>query len=150
MMRAKHELEGRHCGARRIRVRRQVLAAVWTTLLLFGGLAFASDASLLEDLERERAALLGALLDSERTPAERERYVRAATRRLADMERIVLRDDRLLGDTAPVVRRAFRDYDLTFLVHASAEQERSMLDLWMEKVGLTSDAVMNARPGRRP
>ena len=55
-----------------------------------------------------------------------------------------------LGNTGPVVRRAFASYDLTFLTHAAAEQERSMLDLWLEQVGLTTDAVMNAKSGRRP
>ena len=66
------------------------------------------------------------------------------------MERIVLRDDLLVGDSSPVVRRAFMDYELTFLVHASAEQKRSMLDLWLGKLGLTSNAVLTARLGRRP
>ena len=76
--------------------------------------------------------------------------MRAAARRLADMERIVLCDDGLVGNTGPVVRRAFASYDLTFLAHAAAEQDRSMLDLWLEQVGLTTDAVMNAKSGRRP
>ena len=147
-MEAERDLGGRRDDARRMR--RWALAGVWAASLVFGGPALAGDASLLEDLERERAALLGVLLDPERTPAERERYVRAAAGRLADMERIVPRDDGLLGNTGPVVRRAFKDYDLTFLVHASAEQGRIMLDLWLEKVGLTTDAVMKARPGRRP
>ena len=143
-MQSKHETDGTSGPARRWR--RWALAGVSAAMLLTGGPTIAGDAALLKDLERERAALL----DPERTAAERERYVRAAARRLADMERIVLRDDGLVGNTGPVVRRAFASYDLTFLAHAAAEQDRSMLDLWLEQVGLTTDAVMNALPGRRP
>ena len=146
-MQSKHEVGGTSGLARRLR--RWAVAGVWAVTLVTGGPAMAGDAALLKDLERERAALLGVLLDPERTAAERERYVRAAARRLADMERIVLRDDDLLGNTGSVVRRAFASYDLTFLAHAAAEQDRSMLDWWLEQVGLTTDAVMNAAPGRR-
>ena len=147
-MQSKQETDGTSGPARRWR--RWALAGLSAAMLLTGGPAMAGDAALLKDLERERAALLDALLDPERTAAERERYVRAAARRLADMERIVLRDDGLVGNTGPVVRRAFASYDLTFLAHAAAEQDRSMLDLWLEQVGLTTDAVMNAKSGRRP
>ena len=35
---------------------------------------------------------------------------------------MVLRDDKLTGRNTPQVRRAFANYDLTFLVHASAEK----------------------------
>ena len=147
-MQSKSDIEGIPALTRGLR--RWTLAGVWVVMLATGGPAMAGDVALLKDLERERAELLGALLDPERTATDRERYVRATARRLANMERIVLRDDDLLGNTGPVVRRAFASYDLTFLAHAAAEQERSMLDLWLERVGLTTDAVMNAQPGRRP
>ena len=147
-MQSKRDIDGNSRLTRRWR--RWTLASVSAVMLLTGGPTMAGDAALLKDLERERAALLHVLLDPERTAAERERYVRAAALRLADMERIVLRDDGLVGNTGPVVRRAFASYDLTFLAHAAAEQDRSMLDLWLEQVGLTTEIVMNARPGRRP
>ena len=145
-------IESKRDSSRRLvqRLFRIVAAGAWAAMFSAGSPAMADDIVLLKDLERERAALLAALLDPERTAQERERYVRANGRRLADMERILLRDDALIGNTSPVVRRAFADYDLTFLTHAAAEQDRSMLDLWLDKVGLSTDVVMNARPGRRP
>ena len=145
-------LESKRDGSRGLvqRLFWMAVVGVWAVMLGAGAPAMAGDVVLLKDLERERAALLGALLDPDRTAEERERYVRATARRLADMERILLRDDALLGDTSPLVRRAFADYDLTFLAHAAAEQDRSMLDLWLDKIGLDTDVVMNARPGRRP
>lgn len=140
-----------HSARRNARtVRRWILAGIGAVCLGAVSPANAGDTSLLKDLERERAALLGVLLDPDRTAVQREEYVRAAAPRLADMERIVLRDDQLVGDSSPVVRRAFMDYELTFLVHASAERERSMLELWLARLGLSSDAVMSAKPGRRP
>ena len=139
-----------HGHGRMWKLRSLILAGIGAVWLGVAGPAVSGDTSLLEDLERERAALLQVLLDPDRTAAERDDYTRAATPRLADMERIVLRDDLLVGNSSPIVRRAFMDYELTFLVHASAEQKRSMLELWLAKLGLTSNAVMTAGPGRRP
>ena len=78
-MQSKQETDGTSGPARRWR--RWALAGLSAAMLLTGGPAIAGDAALLKDLERERAALLDALLDPERTAAERERYVRAAARR---------------------------------------------------------------------
>ena len=128
----------------------RALVIAWVVALsATGDPALAGGVELLEGLERERAALIAVLLDPERTAADRERYERATKRRLADMERIVLRDDGLLGKSGPMVRRAFARYELTFLAHAAAERGRTILDLWLEQVGLTTDAVLNAQPGRR-
>ena len=56
---------------------------------------------------------------------------------------------RLLGRNTPTVRRAFENYDLTFLVHAGAERRLALIDLWLQEIGLSTDAVMAARLGRR-
>ena len=57
---------------------------------------------------------------------------------------MVLRDDKLTGRNTPVVRQAFANYDLTFLVHAGAEKNRALLVIWLEQVGVTTNAVMVA------
>ena len=57
-------------------------------------------------MERERALLIETLLDGEITPAERQVRIEAAQRRLLDLERMVLRDDKLVGRNTPQVRRA--------------------------------------------
>jgi hypothetical protein len=47
------------------------------------------------------------------------------------------------------VRAAFENYDLTFLVHASIERNRTVVDHWMEQVGVSTGTLMAARAGRR-
>lgn len=72
-----------------------------------------------------------------------------ARTRLVDLERQVLRDKSLIGKNQPLVRAAFDNYDLTFVVHASVEKNRSIADHWLSEIGLSTQAIMNARAGRR-
>ena len=53
---------------------------------------------------------------------------------VVDLERMVLRDKSLPGKSTPVVRKAFENYDLTFLVHASVENDRALKDQWLDEV----------------
>lgn len=103
----------------------------------------------LENLERERAALLSTLLDPALDPDGRQARVDPALRRLVDLERMVLRDPRAVAATSSLARRAFADYDLSFLAHASVERGVSPLDLWLDRLGLSSDRLLAARVGRR-
>jgi hypothetical protein len=124
------------------------LVVVLVALLATAGPARA-ETPLLQDLERERATFLRVALDAERTAEDRAAWRAGTLRRLADMERIVLRDDGL-SSSDPVVRRAVARYDLTFLVHSAVEQDRTVLDHWLAQLGLTTDAVLAAEPGRAP
>ena len=112
---------------------------------LLASVAATAHAGTLENLERERAMLLESLL----TPEERHEKVALSSHRLVDLERMVLRDKSLVGKNRPVVRKAFENYDLTFLVHASTEKNLSLVDLWLEQVGVSTHSLMNARIGRR-
>ena len=60
-----------------------------------------------------------------------------------------MRDGSLKGRNTPAVRTAFQNYDLTFLVHASIEKNRTLIDHWLEQVGVTTNSLMSARVGRR-
>jgi hypothetical protein len=113
------------------------------------GSALPAHANSLENLERERAFLIEAFLDPEITPAERQARIETSKQRLIDLERIVLRDDDLVGRNTPNVRRAFNNYDLTFLVHASAERDMAIVDVWLDELGITTRNLMSARMGRR-
>ena len=121
-------------------------AIILALTFLSNGLAHAGS---IENLERERAMLIETFLDPGLQPAERQTKVAAAKPRLIDLERIVLRDESLTGRNTPVVRRAFANYDLTFLIHASVEALRGPFDTWMKQVGLTSPALASARIGRK-
>ena len=117
--------------------------------LAAGLLALPAQAGTLENLERERAIFIESLLDPEATPADRVEKVRVSERRLVDLERMVLRDKTLTGRNTPAVRRAFENYDLTFLVHASAENNVSAIDTWLGQIGITTQSLMSAKMGRR-
>lgn len=106
-------------------------------------------AGTLENMERERAIMLETVLSGDISVAERQRTLTVSKARLADLERMVLRDDSLIGQDKPAIRNAFENYDLTFIVHASAEHNRAVADHWLSELGLTTQAVMNARNGRR-
>lgn len=117
--------------------------------LILSALALPAAAGTLENLERERALLIGTMLSAELDAAERQAKVEAAKRRLLDLERMVLRDDSLQGRATPDVRRAFANYDLTFLAHSAAEHDRAPIDIWLEQLGVSTESVLSARRGRR-
>ena len=106
-------------------------------------------AGSIENLERERAILLENFLATDMAPQERHQKISLSKRQLVDLERIVLRDKSLVGRNTPAVRRAFANYDLTFLVHASLEKDTEILDHWLAQVGLSEQAVMGATKRRR-
>ena len=70
-------------------------------------------------------------------------------RQLADMERMVLRDERLLNSDSKIIKRAFGNYDMTFLVHAGAEKEVSAMQQWMLSTNLSNAQIMDTTAGYR-
>ncbi len=123
-----------------------VAAAVVAATVTFAGTA---GAGTLENLERERAILLDALLSADLTAEKRQEKVLMSQTRLIDLERMVMRDKSLGGKNTPAVRAAFDNYDLTFLVHASVEHNNALLDHWMDQVGVSTQSLMNTTMGRR-
>ena len=106
-------------------------------------------AGSLQNLERERAAMIETLLDSGIKNSERQRKIEISRSQLIDLERMVLRDQSLKGKNTRAIQMAFKNYDLTFLVHAAIEKGKSVSDHWLGEVGLTTASLMNARMGRR-
>ena len=128
---------------------RQTLIGIGITVAIFAAAVGGAAAGTLENMERERAILLETILSGDMNAAERESRIQVAKTRLVDLERMVLRDKKLIGRNTPAVRAAFDNYDLTFLVHASTEKSRSIADHWLGEVGVSTTALMNARMGRR-
>ena len=127
---------------------RKLLLCAAAAAALLGPLP-AAQAGSLENLERERAMLMQAMLSAEMSAKERQGRVALSRNRLIDLERMVLRDKKLVGHNSPAVRAAYENYDLTFLVHASIERDRALLDHWMHQVGVSTQSLMNAKVGRR-
>jgi len=111
--------------------------------------ATSATAGTLENLERERAITLSNLISDDLSPIERQDRLRNAKPRLVDLERMVMRDPSLKGKNTPDVRRAFSNYDMTFLMHASIEKDRTVIDHWFEQMGVTTSSLMSASVGRR-
>ena len=108
-----------------------------------------AQSSTLTNLERERGAFLETLTSEQLKPAQRAEQIAQSQRRLLDLERMVIRDDRLLGSKDPLVKQAFNHYDTTFLVHASAEAKQHVVDFWLAQLQLDNEQVMSSRKGRR-
>jgi hypothetical protein len=117
--------------------------------LTFTITAHASNAGTLENMERERALMIETILSGDIKNGVRQQKVEIANARLIDLERMVLRDKTLNGRSTRAVHAAFKNYDLTFLIHAATEKNRSVADHWLGEIGLTTSALMNARMGRR-
>lgn len=126
-----------------------------TTLLLLATSlcfsSFAKDAELLslKNLERERAALVEAQLSSKVDVDIKQRKVEELTRRMVDLERMVLRDERLTNNDHPLVQKTFQNFDATFLVHAGAEQGNSPFEQWLAVSQMSSEAILATRAGAR-
>ena len=127
------------------------LTKVFAAAVIVGStlVAMPAFAGTVENLERERAILIDTMLDADVTPAEREAKIETSRNRLVDLERMVLRDDSLVGVNTPTVRRAFANYDLTFLIHAATEKEMSVIDNWLEQMGITTQSLMSAKRARQ-
>ena len=125
-----------------------------TKLILAGAalMAFATTAAhagTLENLERERSMTVKTFLDSSLSVDERQAKLDSQRRRLVDLERIVMRDKSLRGQNTKTVRVAFKNYDVTFLGHASAEKGHTMVDHWLMQFGVSTDNLMSSRVGNR-
>jgi hypothetical protein len=103
----------------------------------------------LENLERERAALLSTQFDSSLDLSQRQQKVQSIYRRLVDIERMVLRDDRVTSSSSQLAKNAFNQYELTFLVHSSAEKKLPPLSHWMSELNLTTNTILSAKAGHR-
>ena len=114
-----------------------------------GAFALQAEAGTVENMERERAILIETLRSADLVAGERANQVEISRHRLVDLERMVLRDDSLKGRNTPTIRRAFANYDLTFMVHSASERQISVIDTWLAQLGLTTQTLMSASQGRR-
>lgn len=103
----------------------------------------------LENLERERAALLENLSSIDVAAYQREQKSRQIVRRLTDIERMVLRDDRIAASNSVMAKKAFENYELTFLVHAKSESKKALMAHWLHQMNITTNSIKQTRLGAR-
>lgn len=109
----------------------------------------ANELFTLKNLERERATLISDFLSTKLDGQQKQQRLQQRQRQLADMERMVLRDERLLSTKSSMVENAFKEYEKTFLVHAGAEQQMSAMSQWLNSVNVTNEIVLSAKAGYR-
>jgi len=109
------------------------------------GMTATAQAGSIENMERERALVIGQILDPAMSSQMRWERMEYSKRRMVDLERIALNDKTLQDSRKPSVLRAFREYELSFLVHAATESQRPINVHWLETMGLTTSDLMNAR-----
>ena len=128
---------------------RKLTTAASLSVLVCAASISDSYAGTLENLERERALVIESILNPELKPEERAEEIERAKPRLVDLERVVLRDSKMKGRNTATVRRAFENYDLTFMLHAATERNLSITDNWLSQIGITTQSVMSAPIRRR-
>lgn len=126
-----------------------LIKSVVVSTVIFAASVSANPLFSLENLERERASLLSTLTDANIDMNERATKSTNIYRRLTDIERMVLRDERITQSNKRIVKKAFESYDLTFLVHASAEQSQQPLTHWLYSLNLSSAEIQQARLGNK-
>lgn len=107
-------------------------------------LPITAKASGIEAMEVERARLVTVLLAPLASPDERAARLAEQARRLQAAEALVLAGAGKRPTAA--ARRAFEDFDSGFLVHAAAENGRTVVDQWFEEVGVSTATLRAARP----
>ena len=103
----------------------------------------------LENLERERAVFLNNLTTTTLTTYDREQQGNHLLKRLIDMERMVLRDDRIAQSNSVMAKNAFKNYELTFLVHAGSESKKSPMAHWLHTLNITTEHIQKSQSGAR-
>lgn len=103
----------------------------------------------LKNLERERASLLAVYTDASINNEVRQQKIASHYRRMVDIERMVLRDERITNSDKILVQKAFANYDLTFLIHASTEHNTQALSQWMNTLGIHAASITQSKLGYR-
>jgi len=103
----------------------------------------------LENLERERAVYLNNLTTTSLNAHQREQQGNHIIKRLIDMERMVLRDDRIAMSNSIMAKNAFEHYELTFLVHAGSESKKSPMAHWLHSLNITDESIYKSQSGAR-
>ena len=109
------------------------------------GMSVSATADSLENLERERALTVAAMLDSTMDVEARWNKLNLSRVRLADLEVMVINDKSLKNNYSNRVKHALSNYELTFLAHASAEYNKSIAAHWFDTVGLNTDQLLASR-----
>ena len=109
----------------------------------------AANANSIDALERERANTINLILDKTISITERNNKLEKIKMKLLDMERMIINNKNINKNPSYQTIKAFENFELTFLGHSSIERDKSISITWLEKIGLTTENLINTRVTRK-
>ena len=119
------------------------------TLIFIASMMSSVEATTIKNLERTRANTVAVILDININPNQRIQKIEKEKLKLLDMERITINDNKLSKQPSEYTVKAFKNFDLTFLVHASLEKDKSLAVHWFEEVGFTTSNLKRTKAIRK-
>ena len=113
------------------------------TILLLSTFLNPAFASSIENMERTRASLIKVILDPNLNLDKKEAQLSDLKLKLLDKERIVINDKKIIQNPNRYTIRAFEEFELSFLVHASIEKNINVPSHWFNEIGITTSNLDN-------
>ena len=98
------------------------------TLILLTTFLNPALASSIENMERTRASLISTILDPNLKADNKQSKLLDLKLKLLDKERMVI-NDKIIQNPSRYTIKAFEEFELSFLVHASVEKSRYNVSL---------------------
>ena len=102
-------------------------------------------ASSIENMERTRASLISTILDPNLKADNKQSKLLDLKLKLLDKERMVINDKKIIQNPSRYTIKAFEEFELSFLVHASVEKKVDITSHWFNEVGFTSNSLKNTK-----
>ena len=118
-------------------------------MVLIVSISTSAYANSIDALERERANTINLILDKTISITERNNKLEKIKMKLLDMERMIINNKNINKNPSYQTVKAFENFELTFLAHSSIERDKSIAITWLEKIGLTTENLINTRVTRK-
>ena len=115
------------------------------TILLLSTFLNPALATSIENMERTRSALISIMLDVNINADKKQNQLNNFKLKLLDNERIVINDKKIIQNPDRYTIKAFEEFELSFLVHASIEKNLDISEHWFNQIGLTTSNLENTR-----
>ncbi|MDA9170913.1 hypothetical protein N9O69_02410 [Alphaproteobacteria bacterium] len=118
---------------------------IMLTILLLSTFLNPALATSIENMERTRSALISIMLDVNMNADKKQNQLNNFKLKLLDNERIVINDKKIIQNPDRYTIKAFEEFELSFLVHASIEKNLDISEHWFNQIGLTTSNLENTR-----
>ena len=102
-------------------------------------------ANSIDNMERTRATLITTILDPNLAADNKQNKLLDLKLKLLDKERMVINDKKIIQNPSRYTIKAFEEFELSFLVHASIEKKVDITSHWFNEVGFTSSSLKNTK-----